>query len=402
MAQIRGPGIGLPNDSPQNTGRPGVITLPSGGQYFLPAGDYIIATGGQTALQWFDNDNGLWRDYAPPGSVTSITTDGGNYRLINLSGVCVGASITNAGSGGTNGIGPTQTGSTVSFAAPAAGGVTGTATGYVVVGGSVAAPTITQAGSGFLVPPLVFCDPPQAAGGVQATATATISAAGAITGITMLNVGAGYTSTPQWYIQPNNFNGFLATPDRAAGAFPPTGLIHPNNVWPGTEFQANISSTGALLTPVALTGSGTLTAIVMTHYGAGYGSANLATVSFGGTSLGAAAATPIMSLCCTVAIGSTVTCGGSNYLSGSPGISSLGMVAGANNNNQFFPRPIRGKLNNANGSFAVEDPGFGLQSAGTSITMDAVSVGVATAATVPAANLGGIVDTSVIQSSVNS
>src|SRR5215469_2587467 len=100
MAQIRGPGIPLILDSPQNTGRGGVITLVSGGQYLIPQGDYLLTTGGQTVLQWYDPNNGLWHGVAPPGSTTSITTDGGNYRLVNLSGVAVGANITNAGSGG--------------------------------------------------------------------------------------------------------------------------------------------------------------------------------------------------------------------------------------------------------------------------------------------------------------
>jgi len=399
MSRLSGPGIQFPLTSPQINGAPGVVVLPTGGIYYIPQGNYLAQLGGQTVAQWFDPLNNLWRTFSPSGDLMQISSDGGNYRLINMSGVITGGSITNAGSGGVNGIGPTQTGSTLTFATPAAGGVTGTATGYVIVGGSVAAPTITQGGSGFLVPPMVVCDPPPQ-GGVQATAVATISAAGVITAVTMVNVGAGYTSAPQWYIVPANFNGYLATADRAAGAFPAPGLIHPNNVWPGTVFQGNINSaSGALLTPTALTGSGTATGIVMTYFGAGYTGASSATVTFGGTSIGAAAATAIFSFACNVAIGSTVTAtGGANYLSGSPAISNLGMVVGSTNNSTFFPRPIRGKSNNANGSFVVEDPGFGLQS-GT-ITMNEVSVGVATVATVPAANLGGINDFSILQQAV--
>src|SRR5215467_3058011 len=259
MSAIRGPGIALPFTSPQINGSAGEIMLPSGGIYYVPQGNYLAQLGSQTVAQWFDQNNGLWRTVQPSGDLMQISSDGGNYRLVNLSGVVVGGNITNAGWGGTNGIGPTATGSNVSIAAPAAGGVTEQATAYVVVGGSVAAPTVTQGGSAFLVPPVVFCDPPPP-GGVQATATATLSSAGVITAITMQNVGAGYTSSPQWYIAPQNFNGFLTTPDRAAGIFPPPGLINPANVWPGTVLQANIAAAGALLTPVALTGSGTLTA----------------------------------------------------------------------------------------------------------------------------------------------
>ncbi len=267
MGQIRGPGIPFPQDSPQNTGRGGAIMLQSGGVYYPPAGDYALVSGNQTVLQWFDPLNGQWRAVAPPSTMTAFTTDGGNFRLVNLSGVIVGGSITNAGSGGVNGIGPLQTGSTITFAAPAAGGGAATAQGYVVVGGSVAAPTVTQGGSGFLVPPLILIDPPPP-GGVQATATATISSAGVITGITMQNVGAGYTSTPAFYIVPQpqfgmqapQYPGVLGTAPPVtggaggAGVFPPPGLINPANAWAGSIYQANLvaGTAGALLTPVRL------------------------------------------------------------------------------------------------------------------------------------------------------
>jgi hypothetical protein len=147
MAQMRGV-FPLPLTSPQNTGDPNALMLVPGGIYVPPSGTYLISTGSQTVIQWWDPTDAIWRDYSGPETVNQISTDGTNYRLVNLSGVCVGANITNAGSGGTNGIGPNQTGATVSFGAPVAGGVTATAQGYVVVGGTVPAPTVTQGGSG--------------------------------------------------------------------------------------------------------------------------------------------------------------------------------------------------------------------------------------------------------------
>src|SRR6266853_3017996 len=159
MAQIRGV-FPLPPTSPQNIGVPGVVTLPSGGVWYPPSGTYLITTGSQTIVEWWDPTNAIWRQYAGPETLAQISCDGTNYRLLNNSGTCVGGFITNAGSGGTNGIGPSQAGSTVTFAAPAAGGVTATAQGYVVVGGTVTAPTVTQGGSGFLLPPTIVCDPP--------------------------------------------------------------------------------------------------------------------------------------------------------------------------------------------------------------------------------------------------
>src|SRR5215471_21697384 len=146
MAQMRGV-FSLPFTSPQNTQTPGVVTLPTGGQYYPPSGTYLFSTGGQTIVQWWDPTDTIWRNYAGPETIGQFSCDGTNYRLLNNSGTVVGANITNAGSGGTNGIGPNQTGSTVTFAAPAAGGVTATAQGYVVVGGTVPAPTVTQGGS---------------------------------------------------------------------------------------------------------------------------------------------------------------------------------------------------------------------------------------------------------------
>jgi len=404
MAQMRGQ-FPLPLTSPQNEGLPNIVTLVSGGVWYPPSGTYLITTGDETIVQWWDPDNAIWRQYAGPETLAQISADGTNYRLLNNSGTCVGGNITNAGSGGTNGIGPIQTGSTVTFAAPAAGGVTAQAQGYVVVGGSVPAPTVTQGGSGFLVPPIVCCDPPPA-GGVQATFTATLSSAGVITGVTQVNPGAGYTSIPQFYIIPEwqFYPGALRFPGDTFGTtnpgtpYPP-GLINPANAWNGSPYQGNLvtGTTGALLTGNALTGSGTLTAIVMTQFGGGYTGNSQATITFGGTSLGAAAATPIMSFCMTAAFAGTVTAtGGTTATTGYPAITSLGLVAGANDNNTFFPRPARGTTNAAAGSFALEDPGYGLQGGAVTVTY----IGGNTLATVTNTQYGGRTDTSIVQAMV--
>jgi hypothetical protein len=393
MAQMRGY-FPLPSASPQNTGVPQILTLPSGGIYYTPPGEYLITTGSQTVIEWWDPVGGIWRNYAGPNTWEQISSDGANYRLVNLSGVVVGANITNAGSGGTNGIGPIQTGSTVAFAAPAAGGVTATAQGYVVVGGTVPAPTVTQGGSGFLVPPAIACDPPPP-GGVQATFTSTISAAGVLTGVTQLNPGAGYTSIPQFYIipQPMFYQGAIRYPGDLPQTVPAPGLINPANVWTGSPFQPNIQTgtTGALLTGVALTGSGTLTAVVMTYFGNGYLGNAVPGVTFAGVSLGAAAATSIMSMCM---VGATATAtGGAAAVVGSPAITSLGLIASTNNNNTFFPRPARGVVTAAAGTFTVEDPGFGLQ--GGAVLVNAI--GESALSTVTNTQYGGRTDTSVLQ-----
>ena len=408
MAQIRGP-FPFPFTSPQNTGVPSQLLLVPGQRYVLPAGQFILTTGSQTILQWFDPTNSMWRYYAGPETTWQGDADFNNYSLINLSGCVVGASITNAGSGGVNGIGPLQTGSSVTFGAPAAGGVTATAQGYAIVGGSVPAPTVVQGGSGFLVPPIVCCDPPPA-GGIQATFSATISAAGVLTGVTQVNPGAGYTSVPNFYVipQPQFYQGanqYPPVPGSAppalggaggAGIFPAPGLINPANLWAGSPYQPNLATgtLGALLTGNPLTGSGTLTGLVMTYFGYGYTGATIPTITFGGTSLGSAAATAIMSLSANA---TTITgVSGTGYIVGAPAISSLGLVQATFDNSTFVPRPVRGKVTNAAGPvFTVEDPGFGIQSAGTGVTVGGGSM--TAIGNIPAANLGGVNDTSNIQ-----
>jgi hypothetical protein len=394
MAQMRGV-FPLPLGGLQVAGSPEVVVLPSGGIYQVPAGEYLTTTGGQTVIQWWDPNGAIWRNYAGPNTWEQISCDGTNFRLVNMSGVCVGANITNAGSGGTNGIGPNQTGATVSFAAPAAGGALATAQGYAIVGGSVPAPTVTQGGSGFVAPPLIACDPPPV-GGIQATFTSTISAAGGITGIAQVNAGAGYAAIPQFYIvpQPQFYQGALRFPGDVAQPFPAPGLINPANVWTGAQIQGNIQpgTTGALLTGNALTGSGTLTGIVMTAFGNGYAGNTVPAVSFtGGGLAGGVAATAIMSFCMT---GATVTVtGGAAQIANTPSITSLGLIASTNDNNSFFPRPARGLNTSAAGNFSVEDPGFGLQggpvfvNAGTSTTVG----------TVTNTQYGGKTDTSILQ-----
>jgi hypothetical protein len=249
---------------------------------------------------------------------------------------------------------------------------------------------------------------------VQATFTATLSSAGVITAVTQVDPGAGYVSIPQFYIipAPQFYAGGPRFPgDTIASQGLPLsgvapGLIHPNNVWTGSPFQQNIQTgtTGALLTGAALTGSGTLTAILMTYFGAGYAGNTVPAISFAGGGLaGGVAATAVMSFCAigTIAIGGTVAAtGGAAQIANTPSITSLGIPSQGTNafngNNTYFPRPMRGINSAATGAFTLEDPGYGLQggavfvSAGTSTTV----------ATVTNTQYGGRTDTSVIQALV--
>lgn len=263
MAQLRG-AFPFPLAQPAEGG--GVICLASGGVWYPPPGEWLVTCGTNASMQWWDPIAEFWRPSVSASNIGDyFSTDGYNYRMLNLTGIVQVASFT-AGSGGTNGIGFAATGAAVSIiASNTTGGAQATA--YAIVGGSVQAPTITQAGSGFLVPPVVVIDAPPP-GGIQATATAALTAGGGIASITMANVGAGYATSPNFYLIPQSAY-YQGGPSGGvtAAPIPAPGLVFPTNAVPGNQ---NTSATGAQLTPAALTGSGTLTGVVMINNGGGY------------------------------------------------------------------------------------------------------------------------------------
>jgi hypothetical protein len=288
MAQLRG-AFPFPFAQPAEGG--GVIALASGGVWYPPPGEWLCQVATNTTMEWWDPIAQFWRPQVSQSNVVDyFSTDGYNYRLLNLTGIVTVASFA-AGSGGTNGIGTAGSGVLSIIASNTTGGAQ--ATGYVIVGGSVAAPTITQAGSGFLVPPLVVIDPPPP-GGIQATATCALTApltapltGSGIASITMANVGAGYPTTPNFYLIPQTAvyqGGPSGGSTFAAGPIPPPGLVFPSNAVPGNQ---NTSPLGAQLTSIALTGSGTVTGVVIVNSGGGYTGTPTGTI----TGVGAATVT---------------------------------------------------------------------------------------------------------------
>lgn len=179
------------------------ISLPTGGLYVLPTGQYQVQPGPYTFIQYFDAASQIWRNMNSPvlgGQSMLVTSDGYNIRLANLTGTVVGAIVTNGGSGYTNGIYPpaAQLGT---LAAPkatvAAGGGTNLALLNVIVGGAINTTiAITAGGKNYLYPPTLLIDPPPA-GGVPASAVVTTVTAGAIAAVTVINAGAGYSSVPK-------------------------------------------------------------------------------------------------------------------------------------------------------------------------------------------------------------
>jgi hypothetical protein len=348
------------------------VGLAGGEQWYVPPGNYYVQLGSVTVLQVFDAINQIWRNIGfPGGNLQVMSADGFNYRLVNMSGVVAGVNITNAGSGGTNGIGTAATGTTIGFGAAPANGIAASA--YPIVGGKLSGLTIANGGSGFVFPPVLLLDPPPI-GGIQATATCTISA-GAINAVTLQNAGAGYGAVPNVYVVPQ----YLLPVQGGApiNATPPASVIPPGLIaplagslssqppfMPGVQWPAaTLAGTGAAITVNGLTGSGTLTGAVVTQYGVGYTNSNVPTISFtGGGLAGGVAASPITSF----SVVSVAGAGGAGIVAGS---AVLGATAGAAGtfvatdgcNGVFAPRPPRGVSTSAAGAVTLTDVGFGIQ-----------------------------------------
>jgi hypothetical protein len=179
------------------------VTLQSGQFAVLPAGQYLVQMGRYTVMQWYDPVSTTWRNFgtaAPVGVPFPMTSDGYNYRLMNLTGCVVGGVVTNAGTANTAKNGFWAAGSSSStgcIATTTAGGNAPALTAQfnTIVGGAVSTTvTVTAGGSGYTIPPLVKFDPPPL-GGLQATGYAVLTA-GAVSSFVVTNQGAGYTSVP--------------------------------------------------------------------------------------------------------------------------------------------------------------------------------------------------------------
>ena len=253
------------------------ITLVSGQYSVLPAGQYMVTLGKYSVIQWYDPVSTTWRNLntAYNGIPFFFSSDGYNYRIINLSGCVVGAVVTTGGTSNAakNGFWPAGSNSTTGVTMTTTAGANApalTAQFNVIVGGAVqTSVTVTAGGSGYVVPPYIqFSNPPT--GGLCATGYAVLTA-GAVSSVVVTNQGAGYTSTPTITVTP------------VAGD-------------PGT---------GAVLTPALVTsttgGYGQACLVTMANYGGGY--ATVPTITAAGlTSVAATAVT-----CLSVVTGPTVT-----------------------------------------------------------------------------------------------
>jgi hypothetical protein len=204
---LGGQGIGLPppqglwyplpiNQAYQPQGS--AFEVQAGDALYVPPGWWLVRTGSYTQIQWLDPVSGAWIPITSIGpSYYILNSDGANHRIINPTGLPVGALVTNVGSAYV------QANTTVTAN-------TGGSTWRAIVGGALTAITVgndpagTAGGSNFTLPPIVDIPAPPA-GGVQATATATVTS-NAIASVTLINQGAGYLAAPTPVIRPNPFD----------------------------------------------------------------------------------------------------------------------------------------------------------------------------------------------------
>ena len=244
-----------------------VISLPAATSQLIPAGSWGVGTGLYSCVQEFDPVADIWRSIGNDSGSTFrwLNSDGVNFRIANTTGQVVGALVTACGAGYTS--------------APVITDNGGTATYQAIIGGALNTTiTIANGGTGYTYPPSIQISAPGAGPGtacVQATATCAISA-GAISSVTVVNQGAGY------------------------GAVPTISVI--NDPRDTTGKSASLVGT--------LTGSGTVTAVVVTNGGAAVTSVPTLTFTGGGYTT-TAAATAIM---CFTTTAYTVTSAGSGYV----------------------------------------------------------------------------------------
>lgn len=378
MASPRLGGVGIPltvNDGlavsgGAEVGLTNTIGLAAGASYLIPAGTYFVRLGAYTFLQFKDPVLNTWvvKDTART-STAYIISDGGNWRLANLTGCPIGAIITTGGGAGvyTNGIGSTGAGSTNVSITPSAGSSVWTP----VVGGVISTTVVTGSpGSGYLFPPNVIIDAPPT-GGVQATAHVSQLSSGTVlaTNVIIDNQGAGYSTAPN--------------------------ITFVNDTRDSVGAGAAVS--------VTLTGTGILSAMYPTDNGTPQTSAITFTFSPTGTGT---AATAIMNFCVTAYASGTA---GSGYGTGTAIITQNNLAQGTSQftnplitTDNVFPRPARlypvlSGTSIVTGTATFEDHGLGIQrSPEISIIQGGGLTTVVTGASVTL-TVGGITDTSYIQ-----
>lgn len=216
----------------------GSVLSPQLGSGNIFTGQYVLSLGLYSALQVYDPVLNFWRTVMTgyPYNMTTVSSDGQNWRILNATGTPVAALITNNGTAYTNGFygflnsfnnsgvavtiqnGILTPGNTTLTVTPSAGG----STWNTIVGGAINstisfAGTVFQSQGGILSPfggtgtalvasagtaytraPIIMFTAPPNQGAqpcILPTATCTISG-GAINAVTVINQGAGLLGLP--------------------------------------------------------------------------------------------------------------------------------------------------------------------------------------------------------------
>jgi hypothetical protein len=333
-------------------------TLAPGDSIAVPAGSWYIMLGPYLVFQFLDPISGVWRVLGPVGDrqISTLTSDGFNYRIANLTGCSCAAVVTAGGSAYT------QANTTVTSSS-------GGSTWAAIVGGMVSLTTINNAGSGYGIPPMLFIAAPPV-GGIQATGYCTLTS-NTVSAVTIDNVGAGYVTAPTAVVVTSPYD-----PNIAATIKPATVTL-------------------------AVVGAGSIAAVVCTNPGASIAAAATLTVA-SATGTGAS----VTALRMQTFVSATVASAGT--WTGGAVLTSVGGGAGAVpqwNNPQinytnFVPRPIQATLSGASSTLAsvgtIYDGGLFLSA--PTLVVAPVSGNIAPASTsTVTATYGGVSDTCLIQ-----
>lgn len=363
------------------------MTLLPGQTFILPATQWQVACGRYTLVQWYDTNSFRWRNFTTqPGQMTTVSSDGTNYRIANTTGTPVAAVINNVGaSNATNGY--NTIGVTISA---------GNSTWGTLVGGSLNTTLTLTSNGNYSLAPLALWTPAanQTYPFIPPTFCFSVTANGNITGANVVNMGAGLT-----------------------GAGNLTLIQQPGDTSPG----------GAVVTMNAtLTNSGNLTALWPLTPGTEVTAVPTFTFNVGGSM----AANAIMNFTVT-GLANSVGNVGANYgnaqpvifISANGRISGVGATfspsgVGGNSCTQItnpdydinFTQPRMAWLTGnscstgvlGNGNVQVQDGGFGLQAVPIMAAIPANSNGNGTGASgwvqgAFVAQVGGVRDTSYLQ-----
>lgn len=301
------------------------------------SGQYIVQLGFYSTLQVFDQGLQYWRNVnVLPYGLTTVSSDGTNFRVINSTGCPVGALITAAGSTGINGWygfingvastivnGVASAGNAVFTITPSAGGAQWNA----IVGGAVNTTlsfsgnvfnnqpfggtgnvTVASGGSNYTRAPVIVFSPPPNQGAQPYILPSAVCAitAGVISSITVVQQGAGLLGLPGITVLPQIGD------TTGAGALIGWLVGNSGQVGSGTVLAMYPAFTGTALTAVP-------------------------TFTFGGSSNPAPSATAIMNFTITSITNTTPGVGYTNAFALFQG----GIVAGsAANTNPFFDKGL--------------------------------------------------------------